>query len=308
MNKKPLRKKRLRYGLVTLLLLAVAGVATFYIEQQAGELGQRFVERAEFFALAFADRAALYLSQGKEEELKLLAQTVALGNVLYVQVFWEGHPVIDEQSPLSGGLSLPTQEGPMRAGVKRHSFSGLDYLEVVRPLPQLTSSVTEGFVRVGTSLEPLEQEIRGRVLIAAAVSLFTILAGTVLIIYLSRPTGGAGQAVGPPSPSRLGTATLALDEPQKRILLRGEEVELSPREFELLKLLASEPGRVFSNREILEAVWQGRGFATSKDVKQYVYLLRRKLEEDPKHPRLILTVRGFGYKLNQEILPGFDSI
>ncbi|NIV30293.1 MAG: hypothetical protein GWN58_12605 [Anaerolineae bacterium] len=305
-------RRRFGYGLIALLILVVASLAAFYIEQQARELGARFTERAEFFALAFADRAAFYLSQGKEEELRLLAQTVALGNVLYIQVFSEGRLIIDERSPLAAGLELPAAEKPLKAGVERRSYASLSYLEVVRPLPQLTSSVSDGHIRLGTSLEPLEQEIRGKILFAAAVNLVFIVVGMALIIYLSRlaaairqRAGGSADARPMPQPTGY---PLSLDDLQKRVHLRGKEVELSPREFELLKLLASEPGRVFSNREILEAVWKGQGFATPKDVKQYVYLLRRKLEEDPQHPRFVLTVRGFGYKLNREILPDFDSV
>lgn len=305
-------RRRFGYGLIALLILVVASLAAFYIEQQARELGARFTERAEFFALAFADRAAFYLSQGKEEELRLLAQTVALGNVLYIQAFSEGRLIIDERSRLAAGLELPTAEKPLKAGVERRSYAGLSYLEVVRPLPQLTSSVSDGYARLGTSLEPLEQEIRGKILFAAAVSLVFIVVGMALIIYLSRSAAAIRQRAGGsadarPMPQPTGYP-LSLDDLQKRVHLRGKEVELSPREFELLKLLASEPGRVFSNREILEAVWKGQGFATPKDVKQYVYLLRRKLEEDLQHPRFVLTVRGFGYKLNREILPDFDSV
>jgi len=97
--------------------------------------------------------------------------------------------------------------------------------------------------------------------------------------------------------SALKVGDLLLDDTAKRVSLRGEPVELSPKEYELLKLLASEPGRVFSNEEILEKIWAGREFASQQDVKQYIYFLRRKLEEDPENPKIIITVRGFGYKL-----------
>lgn len=52
-----------------------------------------------------------------------------------------------------------------------------------------------------------------------------------------------------------------------------------------------------STREILERVWPEGSLASSTDVKRYIHLLRRKVEEDPKQPKLILTVKGFGYKL-----------
>jgi len=98
-------------------------------------------------------------------------------------------------------------------------------------------------------------------------------------------------------PPALKIGPLEIDDQRKEVRLRGERVDLSPKEYELLKLLASEPGRVFSDREILERVWPEGSLASSTDVKRYIHLLRRKVEEDPKHPKLILTVKGFGYKL-----------
>ncbi|MBU0596030.1 helix-turn-helix domain-containing protein, partial [Candidatus Bipolaricaulota bacterium] len=76
-------------------------------------------------------------------------------------------------------------------------------------------------------------------------------------------------------------------------------VALSPKEFQLLKLLASSPGRVFTTQEILEELWprSTTSYATGQDVQKYVYLLRKKLEENPAQPTLVLTVRGFGYRL-----------
>jgi len=98
-------------------------------------------------------------------------------------------------------------------------------------------------------------------------------------------------------PPALKVGPLEIDDQRKEVRLHGKRVELSPKEYELLKLLASEPGRVFSDREILERVWPEGSLASSTDVKRYIHLLRRKVEEDPKHPKLILTVKGFGYAL-----------
>lgn len=93
---------------------------------------------------------------------------------------------------------------------------------------------------------------------------------------------------------------LSIDDEKKEVRLRGQPVELSPKEYDLLRLLASRPGKVFSHREILEKIWAGSDFASSEDVKKYIYLLRNKIEQDPEEPKLILTVRGFGYKLAVE--------
>lgn len=101
--------------------------------------------------------------------------------------------------------------------------------------------------------------------------------------------------VHPPAHWRVGA--LEIDDAQKRVRLREQEIALSPKEYELLKLLASQPGRVFSDEEIIHHVWPEGSLASATDVKRYIYLLRHKIEEDPKNPKVILTVPGFGYKL-----------
>ncbi|MFN4217967.1 MAG: response regulator transcription factor [Candidatus Bipolaricaulia bacterium] len=101
----------------------------------------------------------------------------------------------------------------------------------------------------------------------------------------------------PTRPSITRVGDLEIDDGAKQVKIAGRTVSLSPKEYELLKLLASEPGRVFSHQEIIAEVWQNKPLITSSDVTKYIYLLREKLEEDPDNPKYILTVRGFGYKL-----------
>ncbi|RLE33909.1 hypothetical protein DRJ24_04630 [Candidatus Acetothermia bacterium] len=97
------------------------------------------------------------------------------------------------------------------------------------------------------------------------------------------------------APARSGL-DLWIDDLRKEVRVSGRRIILSPKEYALLKLLHSSAGRVFSAGEIRRRLWP-RGHATVQDVQKYIYLLRRKIEEDPKDPRVILTVRGFGYRL-----------
>jgi len=102
----------------------------------------------------------------------------------------------------------------------------------------------------------------------------------------------------PPS----GNLSLEIDDLRKIVVLRGNEVTLSPKEFALLKLLASHPGRVFSREDILAELWPKSHYATAQDVQKYVYLLRKRIERDPSNPEYILTVRGFGYRLAEQLV------
>ncbi|MCK4681958.1 response regulator transcription factor [Candidatus Bipolaricaulota bacterium] len=92
--------------------------------------------------------------------------------------------------------------------------------------------------------------------------------------------------------------SIFIDDTRKTVWIREREISLSPKEYSLLKLLASKPEQVFSSEEILAQVWsQKGGYASIQDVQKYVYLLRKKIENDPAHPEILLTVRGFGYQL-----------
>ncbi len=91
---------------------------------------------------------------------------------------------------------------------------------------------------------------------------------------------------------------VAIDDANKDVHVQGQPVQLSPLEYELLKLLASSPGKVFSHDEIIQEVWRDKPHVSSADVAKYVNLVRKKVEADPSHPELVLNVRGFGYKLD----------
>ena len=77
----------------------------------------------------------------------------------------------------------------------------------------------------------------------------------------------------------------------------GEAVSLTPSEFRLLDLLAGEPERVFSRREIMQHLWDSTYVGDQRACDIHISNLRRKLEDDPAHPARIVTVRGVGYKL-----------
>jgi len=91
---------------------------------------------------------------------------------------------------------------------------------------------------------------------------------------------------------------ISIDNRTKAVTVDSEPVSLSPKEYDLLQLLASDPGRVFSSEEIIGNLWSEAGRATSMDVKQYIYHLRNRIERDPQKPQFIQNVKGFGYKLN----------
>lgn len=81
-----------------------------------------------------------------------------------------------------------------------------------------------------------------------------------------------------------------------RVVVRGQEINLSPKEFRLLELFMSYPRRVWSREQLIEQVWGGDFLGDTKTVDVHIRWLREKLELDPSQPEYIITVRGFGYR------------
>jgi two-component system response regulator RegX3 len=89
---------------------------------------------------------------------------------------------------------------------------------------------------------------------------------------------------------------LSIDLARHEVRVNGEHVRLTPTEVRLLTLLASDD-RAYSRREILEHVWETMFVPDERSCDVHVANLRRKIEDDPAHPKRVLTVRGVGYRL-----------
>ena len=116
------------------------------------------------------------------------------------------------------------------------------------------------------------------------------------ILRRSRALGPRPAAQRVPERPALRFDELLIDPDTREVWHDSAQVELTPREFDLLYALAEQPGRVFNRDQLLERVW-GHDFAgIDRVVDVHIGLLRRKLEDDPANPTVIQTVRGVGYK------------
>jgi two-component system phosphate regulon response regulator PhoB len=82
-----------------------------------------------------------------------------------------------------------------------------------------------------------------------------------------------------------------------RVVVRGEEINLAPKEFRILELFMTYPKRVWDREQLIENIWGADFFGDTKTVDVHIRWLRQKIEKDPSHPEYIITVRGFGYRL-----------
>jgi two-component system OmpR family response regulator len=98
-------------------------------------------------------------------------------------------------------------------------------------------------------------------------------------------------------PQRLKIDDLEIDIARHRAFIRGLELELTPKEFDLLTFLARNKGFVFSREQLLEKVWGYDYAGDTRTVDVHVRWLRQKIESEPSHPKQLVTVRGKGYRL-----------
>ncbi|WP_109474224.1 MtrAB system response regulator MtrA [Ornithinimicrobium cavernae] len=97
-------------------------------------------------------------------------------------------------------------------------------------------------------------------------------------------------------PSQLAVGDLVVDVAGHTVKRDGEELPLTPLEFDLLVALAGRPNHVFDRESLLEKVWGYRHAGDTRLVNVHVQRLRAKIEKDPENPQIVLTVRGVGYK------------
>ena len=94
---------------------------------------------------------------------------------------------------------------------------------------------------------------------------------------------------------------IEIDFTRHEVKVDGKEVALTPIEFNILKLLASAPGHVYSRQDLLSAIWDTAYEGYKRNIDPHVNRLRTKIEENPKRPKYVLTVWGVGYKFNDAL-------
>jgi two-component system alkaline phosphatase synthesis response regulator PhoP len=107
-------------------------------------------------------------------------------------------------------------------------------------------------------------------------------------------------ALGETDDERMEIGDLVVDRRRHEVSRAGARIDLTPLEFQILDLLASEPGRAWSRNDLLDRVWSTEYEGYQRNIDPHINRLRKKLEADPKNPHYVLTVRGVGYKLNEK--------
>lgn len=93
---------------------------------------------------------------------------------------------------------------------------------------------------------------------------------------------------------------LVINDTAKQVTIDGDEVKLTPIEYDILLFLSRNPGRVFSTSQIYEAVWRGDAYGADNVIAVHIRHIREKIEIDPKDPRYLKVVWGQGYKMEKQ--------
>lgn len=102
------------------------------------------------------------------------------------------------------------------------------------------------------------------------------------------------------SRQQVSLADLHIDFPRRQVLVKGKPVKLTAKEFDILALLASHPGRVYNRERIMDHLWSGEFFGEPRAADVHIQHIRGKIEPDPKNPRYIQTLRGAGYRFAEK--------
>lgn len=94
---------------------------------------------------------------------------------------------------------------------------------------------------------------------------------------------------------------LMINPKSRRVLCRGQEVNLTPKEFDILYFLFQNKGEVFTKEQIYQAVWADEYMMADSNIMAFIRKIRKKIEPNPDAPEYILTIWGVGYKYNERL-------
>ena len=297
---------RQRLAIVAGTVVLVTALATVLaVRSYRALLDETFRERSLSYVQAFAASASAWIDPLDVEMLRTASRFLLVGSASYVLIDRDGERIVEERAEEAATLQLPDATASP-VDVSEVSLSGESSLLNVA-VPLVLSSEIVGTVRIGIRTTSIVA--RGRSLAMTAGWIAVGIDALVLALLLwshrgrARRKQGAPGTAGPIANSRvppevLVVGDLRIDGATKKVTWRARPVDLTRKQYALLDFLARRPDRVVSEREIVDAVWAESPYADSKDVKQYVYLLRKRLAAiDPRGRELIVTVPGFGYRL-----------
>ncbi len=179
------------------------------------------------------------------------------------------------------------------------SLPDIDGIEVCRSLrtwtqvPIIVLSVRAGDVDKVTALELGADDYLTKPFSSSEL----VARVRVALRHAAHAAGSGREGSGPEGAARFQTGTLTIDFQRRRVSVDDREVHLTPTEYEVLKYLAMNAGKVITHRTLLQAVWGPQYDTEDHYLHVFIGQLRRKIEPNPSRPRYLLTEPGIGYRL-----------
>jgi DNA-binding winged helix-turn-helix (wHTH) protein len=320
-----LGRRRLCIGLATCLFLAFVFAATAAIVAH-GVLHNRardYCDRCLAYASAIADTIPMWAAPDETPDVQPLARFAAMAGLLYVRVMSGGEVLLETTAFPAAEAVLAEDESFALSHAGLRQIDGRQFADVVvryyAPLPRTgevhAGRYGAGTVRVGIDASALSWAATNTRALGAGLGALAWVISSALTFFLLRSPHRAAKAelAAPPpvaSGARVmpaGSLTLFVDE--ARLAAAGTSIRLTPKQLDLLKVLMSEPGRTFSDEEILAQAWPGSSYADSRDVKQYVYLVRQRLNgAGLSGDKVLVNVPGIGYRVDPAALAPVEPL
>ena len=293
MNAIPVWLRNGRLIVAASVVIVCTGLAVgLFLASYASVVRSSFRERTVTYAQAFAATAGSWLARGDVDVVETLARFLVAGSVVSVDVVDPSGVAIHWGSAID---DAPAGNQDSVAVVRRGP-SHERYLDITTPIAS-----SGGHVRMVVDTASSEAAIRLAATFGAvgAVVFDAGIIGLLAWALRGRRRRDVNDETSPAEAAeQVVVGDLVIVPTRCAASFAGRPLRLTPKQYALLTVLASEPGRVFSEAEILSAAWPDSPYADARDIKQYVYLLRRRLSEiRPDGREVIVTVPGFGYRL-----------
>ena len=287
---------------ITLLILGLS-ISSWDVRRFRNAEYATFREKNTQLTGVFARAVGGRIARGQLDAIESMAAITLAGSGQYVWIQLRDQVLLDHRID---DPAIQALEFSLEISLKGSAIDSVlrpDGLDVSYPfsLPGQQGS-TAGVVRIGFS----DRAARSVVLRHQAVvygsmagSWLVVMAAAVLLShFLTRRSHRESEQRMTEPGGLIEAGALRIDTDSSEVRIGGRQIELPPKMFDLLAFLARTPGKTYSDDELLAALWKDSSYAASNDVKQCIYMLRRRLKAGHPNPKaIIVNVKGFGYKL-----------
>ena len=248
--------------------------------------------------IVFEEFAERWIIRDQLDSLTASAKLLLMGSGLYVDVMVQGTILYSDHDEGLAMEMLPSSIEPDALIAKAESrdlpFGAIEVTVPIVLTGYPDSSI--GVIRMAFSGNHTNSEVRGHALRIAGIGVAAWLGMTVGLVIVG---WRARRRIHSIDSSILQSGTLRIELNACEVHLEGQAIDLTPKLYDLLLLFARQPGVLLTDHDILTEIWSDSAYAASADVKQCIYMLRRKLlEAHPDPKQIIVTLKGFGYRFD----------